>query len=194
MSQTTGRLELVFGPMKSGKTSWIKNKIRKLVDVMNRRVTYVNSSKDTRSNEASSLNNRVVYNLTNPELVTSIKVSCLSEVAVTENIVFVDEAQFFPDLAETVVKWANNGKIVYVAGLKGTSECKKFGQIIDLIPQCDKTNELFALCEVCAESNIKTKAPFTYCKVRKDGDLLIGSSEYMSLCRFHYRVATESSK
>ena len=41
------------------------------------------------------------------------------------------------------------GKKVYVCGLDGDFKRKKFGQILDLIPMCDKVEKLTSLCSLC---------------------------------------------
>jgi thymidine kinase len=44
-----------------------------------------------------------------------------------------------------------NNKKVYVCGLDGDFERKKFGSILDLIPLCDKVRKLTSLCSICRD-------------------------------------------
>jgi thymidine kinase len=40
---------------------------------------------------------------------------------------------------------------VFVAGLDGDFERKKFGAVLDLIPLCDKVTKLASLCSFCRD-------------------------------------------
>ena len=60
-------------------------------------------------------------------------------------VVLINEAQFFPDLYESVLKMLSSNKKVYIVGLDGDFEKNKFGEILDLIPHCDKVQKLNSL-------------------------------------------------
>jgi thymidine kinase len=99
--------------------------------------------------------------------------------------VIIEEAQFFDDLytfVETLVDTYQ--KDVIVVGLDGDTERKPFGQIISLVPMCDKITKLKAFCKICANGN---EALFTYCKKEKHEQICVGGEDiYMPLCRIHY--------
>ena len=48
----------------------------------------------------------------------------------------------------------------------------------DLLCIADNINCLTSICEHCKKNN----AIYTYCKVAKNQDILIGDSEYIALC------------
>jgi hypothetical protein len=57
-------------------------------------------------------------------------------------VILINEGQFFPDLLNFVNELLKYNKKIYICGLDGDFERKKFGQIIDLIPLCDKVEKL----------------------------------------------------
>ena len=58
------------------------------------------------------------------------------------DVILINEGQFFLDLYDIVSDMLNHNKKVYVCGLDGDFERKKFGQILDLIPLCDNVRKL----------------------------------------------------
>ena len=61
----------------------------------------------------------------------------------------------------------------------------------DLLCVSDKVQMLTSICEVCKNDN----AIYTYCKEKKEGDILIGDSQYIPVCRNCYeKLARESVK
>ena len=69
----------------------------------------------------------------------------------TSNVIFIDEGHLFPDLKEFVNLLLKDGKRVYVCGLDGDFERKKIGNILDLIPMCDKVSKLTSFCQICKD-------------------------------------------
>lgn len=94
--------------------------------------------------------------------------------------VFVDEGQFFEDLAEfakacTITKNCD----VHVFGLDGDYRGQRFGQIIDLVPWCDSVEKLVSVCGIChSRPGLLSKR-----LVGGDGQVLVGQSEYVQSCR-----------
>jgi thymidine kinase len=101
----------------------------------------------------------------------------------TSNVILINEGQFFPDLYEAVVDMLNNKKKVYVCGLDGDFERKKFGSILDLIPLCDKVTKLTSLCSVCKDG---TPGIFSMRLTCNKEQTLVGSKNYTPVCRMCY--------
>jgi thymidine kinase len=76
-----------------------------------------------------------------------------------------------------------NNKVVYVCGLDGDFERKKFGEILDLIPLCDKVNKLTSLCSICKDG---TPALFSMRTTNEKEQTVIGSNNYLPVCRMCY--------
>jgi len=98
-------------------------------------------------------------------------------------VVLINEGQFFQDLQFGVSELVNKYNAhVYVAGLDGDFKREKFGQMLDLIPICDKVYKLHSLCVLCKNG---TKALFShrtltaYTEQKKIG----AEDSYQPLCR-----------
>jgi hypothetical protein len=60
-------------------------------------------------------------------------------------VIGIDEAQFFCDLKQYVIKWCEEyNKNITVIGLDGDFKRNVFGHILDLIPVCDNFYKLKA--------------------------------------------------
>ena len=98
--------------------------------------------------------------------------------------VVIDEAQFFEDLQETVEILLSMNKFVYVCGLGGDFQMKKFGYVLDIIPFADEVIKKQALCAICRNGK---KASFTK-RLSEEGHAvttqkLIGTNNYIPVCR-----------
>ena len=69
----------------------------------------------------------------------------------TSKVIFINEGHLFPELKEFVNLLLKDGKRVYVCGLDGDFERKKIGNILDLIPMCDKVSKLTSFCQICKD-------------------------------------------
>lgn len=92
----------------------------------------------------------------------------------------IDEAQFFDDLYVVVEKLLEKNKVVYICGLDSDFKMKKFGHIIDLIPIADEVIKKQALCALCKNGK---KASFTKRLSQEDVQKLIGTNNYIPVCR-----------
>jgi len=173
-------LEVVMGPMFSGKSSFIDSAVRRRRSI-GASVLVVKPGSDIRYSSGS-------------EVVThdGIRVACyttntgLMEIPhdITRHVdtIIIDEAQFFDDLvlfAKCEVE--NFGRHVIVVGLDGDFNRKPFGQVLDCIPLADRVTRLTALCSCCRDG---TPALFSHRKVDQGGQVLVGGAEaYEPLCR-----------
>ena len=69
-----------------------------------------------------------------------------SESYKNSSIIGIDEAQFFTDLKDFIIKSEKMNKIIILAGLDGDYLRKPFGQILECIPLCDDLLLLKAMC------------------------------------------------
>lgn len=183
-----GNLELIVGPMFSGKSTEIILKLARMADV-GYRVLYVNHSDDNRVTEAQdsvvSTHNSQYNKLSNK--ISSVKVSQLDEVDINGyDFIGVDEGQFFPDLYEMIIYWVTKcGKDVMIASLDGDSYRRKFGQVLDLIPHADKVTKKLAYCDICRHKYRRLRsAPFTGRLVNTAEAKVVGGHDiYRAMCR-----------
>lgn len=175
------KLELIIGPMFSGKSTEIIRQIR-LLRKIDKKVLVIKPIIDCRYNEDKITSH-------NYDTIDCHVLKHLYEIKDTEiknyDAVIIDEGQFFPDLVPTVVKWVDNYSIhIIVAGLDGDFQRQPLGTVLNLIPYADKCYKLTSLCNICKDG---TKAPFSYRLVKSIDKILVGGAEtYIPVCRKHY--------
>lgn len=172
----SGYLEIIIGPMFSGKTSYLID-IYKKNEMFDTLPKVINYSLDTRYDDKM---------LSSHDLV---KIPCSFasnikdefEYCMNSDVILINEGQFFPDLKETVIELVEkHNKKVYICGLDSDFKRNKFGDLLDLIPYCNKVTKLNAKCE-CGGAAIHSHR-----KVSSDEQVLIGSDNYQPLCRKCY--------
>jgi thymidine kinase len=178
-----GYLELGIGCMFSGKTSWLLE-IYKKFTYCKTSVIVINHSEDTRYHESmlSTHDKQMIPCMqlsTFDGLMNSIDSDILDKI-MSVDIVLINEGQFFGSLMPFVRCLLENCKIVYVCGLDGDFKQERFGEILDLIPICDKVHKFRALCADCKNG---THAIFSH-RINSDTQQkVIGSDNYIPLCR-----------
>jgi len=175
----TGYLEIIIGPMFSGKTSKLLE-IYKQCTYCNIPVMVINHSLDKRyHNDMLSTHDQSMIPCHNYELL-----SCaLNDVTDEMKVILINEGQFFSDLEEVVKTLLEKNKHIYICGLDGDFERKKFGQILELIPLCDKVTKLVSLCSICKNGSIGI---FSKRITEEKEQTIIGSSNYLPVCRKCY--------
>jgi thymidine kinase len=193
--QTCGPyLELIIGPMFSGKTSRLVD-IYKQCKFCNIPVVVINHSTDNRyDDELLSTHDHIKIpciktdNLgyiwkEEPETNGIFKILRDREESYFADVILINEGQFFDDLYEVVNSMLTHGKKVYVAGLDGDFQRQKFGQILDLIPLCDNVVKLKSLCGKCKNG---TLGIFSKRLTNESEQTVIGFDNYMPVCRNCY--------
>ena len=173
-------LEIILGPMFSGKTGFLVDIYRK-AKFCNNKVIVINYIEDTRySLTELSTHDKVMIPCIQTKTLCELNVNFKDKIDQAE-IILINEGQFFKDL----FKWVSNlvettNKRIYVCGLDGDFKQEKFGEILDLIPISDKTRKLNALCAVCKDG---TPAPFSFRCSQEKEQMVIGSDNYIPVCR-----------
>jgi thymidine kinase len=180
----SGYLEVILGPMFSGKTSKLVE-IYKQYSFCNIPILVINHSEDTRYSDTEMMtHDRVKLECIQSNTIDTVLNEYIHLFKRNEPLaVIINEGQFFPDLYSTVHRMVFEfNASVYVAGLDGDFKQEKFGQILDLIPICDKVFKLHSLCVKCKDG---TNAIFSHRINRECHDQKqIGSDEaYIPLCR-----------
>jgi len=173
-------LELIIGPMFSGKSTELIRKIR-LAKIIDKKVIVIKPIIDNRYK-----NNKIVSHSFESEECESIQLLAEMDQKINNyDLIVVDEGQFFSDLKEYVLKWVDvNKKDVIVGGLDGGHKRNKIGDILELIPYSDSCVKIKSLCKKC---NDGTHAIFTHRMNDNQDQVEIGGAEtYIPLCRKHY--------
>jgi thymidine kinase len=179
-------LELFIGPMFSGKTSKLVE-IYKQCIFCNIKVVVINHSIDKRYDDTLlSTHDKI--------MIPCIQTDKLSNIcgAFTTNmntpiddadVILINEGQFFDDLYLVVEHMLKYNKKIYVCGLDGDFQCKKFGQILDLIPLCDRVTKMTSLCSLCKDG---TPGIFSKRISSEKKQTIVGSTNYIPVCRNHF--------
>jgi thymidine kinase len=189
LANDSGYLELFIGPMFSGKTSKLLE-IYKQYTFCNSEIIVVNHSSDNRySDTMLSTHDKTMIPCVNTiKLMDLYKYSSILDVNIEKkNIVLINEGQFFQDLYEFVIQCLRENKKLYICGLDGDFRRKKFGQMLDLIPLCDKVTKLTSLCGICKNG---TPGIFSLRLTNDSCQTLIGSDNYVPVCRSCYKENT----
>jgi len=174
-------LDIIIGPMFAGKSTELIKRIRQLA-VLNKKYISIKPIIDKRYSEkqiVSHNNDRILCSSfdTINEFMTQINVN-------NYDTIFIEEAQFFPDLKDGILILVENCNCnVVIVGLDGDSNRNKFGQILDLIPYCDTCTKISALCKKC---NDGTPAIFSHRNNNSKKQIEVGVADYDALCRKHY--------
>ena len=189
-------LEIILGSMYSGKTSRLVE-IYKQCEFCSIPVAVINHSIDDRyDNEMLSTHDKVKIPCIKTEKLFDIWADYISLEdnqniprvndkfkLGTSEVILINEGQFFSDLEEFVRVLLKNGKKIYVCGLDGDFERKKFGQILDLIPLCDKVTKPTSLCSICKNG---TSGIFSKRITLEKAQTVVGSDNYIPVCRNCY--------
>jgi len=102
----------------------------------------------------------------------------------TYDCVFIDEGQFFGDQLIDFARTCTDlyGCDIHVYGLDGDYERNKFGNILDLVPLCDRIEKISSICGVCKRS----PGLFSKRLVASGDQVLLGCTEYINCCRKCY--------
>ena len=171
----TSTLNLIIGPMFSGKTSELL-RIAKRLKSINLKVLLLNYYEDKRySNTLMATHDN--------ETIPCKFIAHFDNIEYDDyDIICINEAQFFTKLIPFCKKVLKDNKSLYVSGLDGDFKQEKFGEILDLIPLADSITKLHAFCKICQDG---TPAHFTKRLVSNKQQKLIGVDEYIPVCRNH---------
>lgn len=187
--QNEGYLELVIGPMFSGKTTHLIQAYKKYTYI-GKRVMVINYADDKRYHDTMlSTHDKI--------MIPCVQTSKMRELwknreFMNSEVVLINEGQFFADLYDAVLEMVDvHNKIVYICGLDGDFKREKFGSILELIPHCNKVIKLHSLCSSCKNGN---PGIFSHRLTHDESQILIGSDIYVPLCRKCYLHETAESK
>ena len=171
-------LELIVGPMFSGKTSELI-KIYEEKKTAGESVFAINYDKDTRygDDKIVSHDQKSIY---------SINLASLSEVNTDHAVafnkadwIFINEAQFFKDLKPWMLRnLQNSNKNFILCGLDSDFKREKFGELLDLLPHADKITKLYGTCHYC-----NNKSLYTHRLSNEVEQEVIGVKNYVPICR-----------
>ncbi|MEN8117281.1 MAG: thymidine kinase [Bacteroidota bacterium] len=179
----TGTIEVVAGSMFSGKTEELIRRLKR-AKIAKQRVEIYKPVVDVRysedevvSHDENSIRSTPVENSANILLLSG-----------DVDVIGIDEAQFFDNgLIDVVIKLANLGIRVIVAGLDMDFKGIPFGPIPGLMAVADHVTKVHAICVRCGSI-----AQFSHRMSEKEQVVLLGEKDiYEPLCRSCYNKANE---
>ena len=184
-------LELIVGPMFSGKTTRLIERYNELIK-SGKKCIAINYALDTRYGE-----NKIVSH-------DGLNIDCLSikdldEISLHLNdsefvkaeYILINEAQFFANLKTNIMYLINiSKKNVILCGLDLDYKREKFGQLLDLGSIATKIEYLRGKCNT---KKCNYPSQFTHRLVECDQQILIGTNEYIPVCEACYRSYHELS-
>ncbi len=188
MVHTQGMVEVIVGPMFSGKTEELIRRLRRAV-IAKQKVQVFKPAIDTRYDDREVVSHAGgAFSATPLNSITEIW-DYLDD---DTTVVGIDEGQFFGDEINDVVRrLADERDIrVIIAGLDMDFRGEPFGPIPHLMAEADRVDKLQAICVVCGAPATRSQRlingkPAHY----NDPVVVVGASEmYEARCRKHHIV------
>ena len=184
----TGRLEIICGPMFSGKSEELIRRLRRGIIARQRVMTFKHALDNRFSFDcvASHTGDKIdAQAIDTPErILTFVKKG-------GADVIGIDEVQFFPNSIVYVIdELVNSGKRVIAAGLDLDFKGIPFGPMPTLLTLADDVMKLKAICAICGKDALFSQRlingnPAKY----TDPIILIGAQEsYQARCRNCYTI------
>jgi thymidine kinase len=180
-----GHLSICCGCMFSGKTSWLLQQFKKY-SYIGKNICVVNYADDKRYDDK-------MLSTHDKQMIPCIQTYSLESIRGIldkNDVILINEGQFFKDLNQVVSELVEQNKIVHIAALDGDFKQQEFGQVLQLLPKCDDYIKVHALCAKCKDG---TQAPFSFRVSEESQQISIGSDNYLPLCRRCYKNASVQS-
>lgn len=190
-SPNIGYLELIIGPMFSGKTTSLINLDEIYRTKLGMTCFLINHSDDQRYGKVGdglmmTHDRKSIKAHHTSKLMDLLKYSSI----LNYDAILINEGQFFPDLIEFVLCMVEvHKKKVHIAGLNGDFRKKEFGEILKLIPHCDDVRKLSADCGICKDKGVGL---FSMRKSFESCQKVVGASNYVPVCRVCYEIFAQS--
>lgn len=187
-SQGAGRLEIICGPMFSGKSEELIRRLRRAIIAKQRVMTFKHALDNRFSFDcvASHAGDKIdAQAIDTPERILEFVKKGGADV------IGIDEVQFFSNsIVYAIDELVNSGKRVIAAGLDLDFKGIPFGPMPTLLTLADEVMKLKAICSICGKD-----APFSQRLINghpakyTDPIILIGAQEsYQARCRNCYTI------
>ncbi|MDX2474150.1 MAG: thymidine kinase [Candidatus Krumholzibacteria bacterium] len=180
----TGWIEVICGPMFSGKSEELIKRLRR-AQIAKRRVQIFKHGSDVRYDASSIVSH-------SQQTIASVAVTdvrqILDLVDDRTELVAIDEAQFFNnDIIAVTNTLANRGKRVIVAGLELDFMGVPFGPMPQLLCCAEYVTKQLAICMTCGDP-----ANFSQRLTQSTEQVVVGAADvYEARCRLHFEPPCE---
>ncbi len=174
-----GQVEVVCGPMFSGKTEELIRRVRRS-QIARQKVQIFKPSIDVRYDEVQVVSHSDQKILSEP-VDTALEI--LDKIKDSTRVVAVDEVQFFDlEIVKVVKKLADRGYRVICAGLDLDYLAKPFGPMPELLAIADEVSKIKAICTICGAPASRSQRV-----INSNDQVLLGETDhYQARCRAHY--------
>ncbi|KAG8155889.1 hypothetical protein JTE90_004216, partial [Oedothorax gibbosus] len=143
-SRLRGRIELIFGPMFSGKTTELIRRLRRYM-LAKHDCLIVKYASDAKH----EIDHITTHDSQCQAALLATTLHDLKSLASIYSVIAIDEGHFFPDIVSFAEEMAQRDKVILIAALDGTSERKPFGHVLQLMPLAENVIKLTAICMHC---------------------------------------------
>jgi thymidine kinase len=169
-------LVVIIGPMYSGKSTALLS-YEERYTIAKKRCLLINHIFDNRYSE----NHISTHSGKNSP---AIKIHDLDDVAIelieNNDVILLDEGQFYKNLVSNCVKYLKMKKIVIVSGLNGSYTQHPIGEMQNLLAYANRVEYKTAVCTNCGDDAMFSK------KIARDenkDEIIVGSTEkYVASC------------
>lgn len=182
-SHAPGVLEVITGPMFSGKSEELIRRLKR-ASIARQRVACFKPDIDLRYHRTSiashSAQTHEATTVANVERLRESLYPLLDDI----EVVGVDEVQFFDEgIIPLAVELIGLGKRVLMAGLDTTFAAEPFGPVPNLMAIADTVTKLSAVCTVCGAAAIHTQ------RLGQSQELVVvgAAGMYEARCRAHFQ-------
>jgi thymidine kinase len=187
MTTVPGRIEVITGPMFSGKSEELIRRLKR-ARIARQRVACYKPDIDLRYHRtAIASHNSQTHDATTVATVEDLKEALFPQLSEID-VIGIDEAQFFDTrLIQLSVELVHLGKRVVMAGLDTTFNAEPFGPIPALMAIADEVTKLSAVCMVCGQPAIHTQ------RLGQSQELVVvgAAGVYEARCRAHFQPFTD---
>jgi len=178
MPRDTGWIEVICGPMFSGKTEELIRRLRR-AQIARQKVAIVKPVTDVRYGSAHIISH-------NQQKIPSSVIKHSSEllrIAAEAQVIGIDEVQFLDEgVVEICERLANAGKRIIIAGLDQDYRARPFEPVPQLLAMAEYITKTLAICVRCGNPANRTQRVGT-----ATGRIAVGSSDlYEARCRRCY--------
>ncbi len=187
MRHRHGLVEVIAGPMFSGKTEELIRRLRRAV-IARQKVQVFKPALDDRYSATHVASHDGDQFQAEP--VASVD-DLAARIAPDTTVVGIDEAQFFDaGLLTLVQRLAQRGVRVILSGLDMDFRGEPFGIMPELLAQADRVDKLTAICMVCGNPATRSQRLINGRPAHYDDPVvLVGAAEiYEPRCRVHHEV------
>ena len=183
MIPTPGRIEVITGPMFSGKSEELIRRLKR-ARIARQRVACYKPDIDLRYHRtAIASHSSQTHEASTVATVEELKATLFPRLGEVD-VIGLDEAQFFDTrLVPLVLELVHLGKRIVIAGLDTTFNAEPFGPMPALMAVADEVAKLSAVCMVCGQPAIHTQ------RLGQSQELVVvgAAGVYEARCRAHFR-------